>query len=261
MMLRGGSLLILAAVFSTGCQAGATASNLGTSSATPIASPPAVSTAIASTHPTSSGPTLPPPQPTTPTREPTATPLPSATPVPSASPIPLPSPLPGVSVAKKTHYYDIAGLTTSQLVDAMEHRAALHSPDGFWAGTRFEWNAHWDFHQNGKCRRTAVSVSVRTFMTLPRWSMPADADPSVVTRWEGFMDALTLHEAGHVAIGIQTGNEILMALEKVPPKATCNRLVSALRRALDRAAESGEARNTEYDRVTIHGRTQGAVFP
>jgi len=169
--------------------------------------------------------------------------------------------LPGVSVKKKTIYYDVAGLTTSQLQDAMEQWAALHSPDGFWAGTRFEWDADWDYRLSGTCRRTAVSVSVRTFMTLPRWSMPADADPSVVTRWKGFMDALTLHEGGHVAIGIQTGNEILVALKKVPRAATCSSLVSALRRAFQRAKEIGEARNTEYDRVTLHGRTQGAVFP
>jgi predicted secreted Zn-dependent protease len=255
MMLRGGSLLILAVIFSAGCQAGATASGVGTSSATAIASAPSASTAIASTHPTSIAPTLPLPQPISPTGEPTATPL------PSASPIPLPSPLPGVSVKKKTIYYDVAGRTTGQLVDAMEHRAALHSPDGYWAGTRFEWDAHWDFHKNGKCRRTAVSVSVRTFMTLPRWSIPADPDPSVVTRWNGFMDALTLHEGGHIANGIRTGNEILLALEKVPRKATCKSLVSALRRAFERAKERGEARNIEYDRVTLHGRTQGAVFP
>jgi predicted secreted Zn-dependent protease len=98
-------------------------------------------------------------------------------------------------------------------------------------------------------------------MTLPRWSSPADADPSVVTRWKGFIDALTLHEGGHVAIGIRTGNEILVALEKVPRAATCGRLVSALQSALQRAKELGEAQNIEYDRVTIHGRTQGAVFP
>ena len=254
-MLRGGSLLIVAVMLSAGCQAGATASGVGTSSATAIASAHPASTAIASAHPTSIAPTLPLPQPTTPTRVPTATPL------PSASAIPLPSPLPGVSVKEKTIHYDVAGRTTSQLEDAMEQWAALHSPDGFWAGTRFEWDADWDFHQNGKCRRTAVSVSVRTFMTLPRWSIPANADPSVLTRWKGFMDALTLHEGGHVAIGIGTGNEILEALKKVPRAATCKRLVSALRRAFEHAKERGEARNIEYDRVTIHGRTQGAVFP
>jgi hypothetical protein len=34
-----------------------------------------------------------------------------------------------------------------------------------------------------------------------------------------------------------------------------------LQRTFDRVKEAGEARNTEYDRVTDHGRTQGAVFP
>ena len=149
----------------------------------------------------------------------------------------------------------------TELVDAMEQWAASNSPDGYWAGTRFRWHADWDYRLSGKCRLTAASVSVRTVMTLPRWSIPADAPTYVVTRWKRFIEALTLHEDGHVAQGIQTGNEILVALKTVPGAATCKRLVSVLQRTFERSKELGEARNTEYDRVTDHGRTQGAVFP
>jgi predicted secreted Zn-dependent protease len=227
------------------------------------ASPPP--TAIVRARAPSSAPTLA-PQPTNATRGPSPTPAPTApaptaTPLPSPQPIPLPSPLPGVSVASKTRYYDVAGLSTVQLVDAMEQWAASNSPDGYWAGTRFTWDAHWDFRLSGTCRLAGASVSVRTFMTLPRWSIPADAPAYLVMHWKRFMEALTLHEGGHVAQGIRTGNEILLALKSVPRAATCDRLVSALQRTFDRVKEAGEARNTEYDRVTDHGRTQGAVFP
>jgi predicted secreted Zn-dependent protease len=220
------------------------------------ASPPP--TAIVRARATSIAPTLA-SKPTNSTPAPSPTPAPTATPLPS--PIPLPSPLPGVSVATKTNYYDVAGLTMTELKGAMEHWAASNSPDGYWAGTRFRWDAHWDYHLRGKCRLTAATVSVRTVMTLPRWSIPADAPAYVVTRWKRFIEALTLHEGGHVAQGIRTANEIVSALKTVPGKATCKRLVSALQRTFEDSKALGEARNTEYDRVTDHGRTQGAVFP
>ena len=70
-----------------------------------------------------------------------------------------------------------------------------------------------------------------------------------------------MHEKGHGAIAHQVAREIESELVGLVSEEGCDGLNSQSVRVVDEVMNRGEQRQREYDRMTLHGGTQGAQFP
>jgi predicted secreted Zn-dependent protease len=107
---------------------------------------------------------------------------------------------------------------------------------------------------------TSVEVRIPTEVTLPRWDERATANDDLAYRWDRFVSALSVHEAGHVDIGAEAGVEIRRVLTRLEAP-DCDGMQRLADRRVERLIEAFSKRDREYDRVTGHGSAQGAVWP
>jgi predicted secreted Zn-dependent protease len=171
-----------------------------------------------------------------------------------------PPPPPVFSPQAEYRYYpvtggDVAGIGRSMVAMAPRENGEPARGLTHWWVT---WHANWA--PAGHCRVTDVDVQLRAEVTLPSWTPPADADAVVRRRWERFLSALSVHEAGHVDIGTAAAAEISRTLQQVtaPDCGFMERRTHAL---VDGLLNDYIARDRSYDRQTRHGATQGAVWP
>jgi predicted secreted Zn-dependent protease len=109
------------------------------------------------------------------------------------------------------------------------------------------------------CAVDSVATKLDLKVRLPRWSPPAGASPDLSTRWERYMDALRVHENGH----LQTGRDLESNFKRAASgivTADCGALGTALRASFDSLLRQANQRDKDYDAQTGHGATQGAVF-
>jgi len=152
-------------------------------------------------------------------------------------------------------YYDITGSTAKELRSSMDESGPRDSSDGNKPVDAFtDWYISWNWPGYGteKCDLSAASVTYRIKVIMPRWEAPADASPELVSKWEKYMQALAFHEQEHVHIIADNYLSVKTAIQD----ATCSTAEAAAQKALDSLREL----NSNYDRETKHGETQGAVF-
>lgn len=75
------------------------------------------------------------------------------------------------------------------------------------------------------------------------------------------MTALQLHEDGHKDHGVAAAQEVLSTITNLPAYPSCPELETAANTAGKSVIERYNQKDIEYDRVTQHGATQGAIFP
>ena len=165
---------------------------------------------------------------------------------------------PGLThVASDPLYYDVGGATLAEINTRMA-ACGTATQGEFAASTSYviNWQISYQTTHSGQCQVDKVSVGLHTQSTYPRRS---DIDDAIANSWYTFMQHLTTHEAGHVALDKQYATQILHTLQELPAdncqaidqKATAT--ASSLVRSLDQA-------NNNYDAATGHGRTQGAAL-
>jgi predicted secreted Zn-dependent protease len=159
-------------------------------------------------------------------------------------------------------YVDVTGNSQRDLINALDR---LSVDDG--TGKRFYGHTHWELRWNfnvaseGRdCRVTSVSAQLDVHMSIPRWHPPANADPSLVRRWNAFVDALRVHEDGHREIAIEAAREIAQRIEAVPPAPKCETLKRTVNIRANTLLDEYREKGRRYDKQTDHGRTQGAVL-
>lgn len=96
--------------------------------------------------------------------------------------------------------------------------------------------------------------------SLPDWQDREQAPAALQKRWETFATALQHHEDGHRQIAIDHANGLRTALTQLAPGTSCDTVQEAADRLHGDWSERMSAAQTEYDRVTRHGITQGTVF-
>lgn len=165
---------------------------------------------------------------------------------------------PGVTGGAEVTYYDIKGSTAPQLVAEMRK---LGPQDGRYFGethSPLRWT--WRTRNNGvNCTLTAVSVRMRSDVTLPRWTPPKDTLPGLATQWNQFIAALETHEVGHKNIAARGAKDILHKLQTL--SAPCASMSNEANRMTADIVTRMRAEQVAYDAETRHGATQGATFP
>jgi predicted secreted Zn-dependent protease len=151
-------------------------------------------------------------------------------------------------------YYDIEGASAEGLRTQLNLLGPV-GVDGYKGDATTNWFIHWDWPGYGTsdCDVTQAQISYEIEVILPRWKMPADAEPKLVGQWAKYMAALIEHETGHVEYVVRHSASVLDAIKHADcetAEAEANKILRAIR-----------VHDLEYDAVTDHGKAQGARFP
>jgi predicted secreted Zn-dependent protease len=165
---------------------------------------------------------------------------------------------PGVTGGAEVTYYDIQGSTAPQLVAEMRR---LGPQSGQYFGeTQSPLRWSWRTKSNAvNCTLTAVSVRMRSDVTLPRWTPPKDTLPGLVAQWNQFIAGLETHEVGHKDIAARGAKDILHKLQTL--SAPCATMSEEAKRVTADIVARMRVEQIAYDTDTRHGATQGATFP
>ncbi len=125
------------------------------------------------------------------------------------------------------------------------------------------YNLNWSYalraDETGLCQVIGIKVGVRTSMVLPYREVSGSEAPGLVGKWTAFSAALTAHENGHVAIAEQYAAHMLYSLQTFPA-GDCYTMSPSVDATANSVAAQLRAAQTQYDTLTRHGATQGAVF-
>lgn len=169
----------------------------------------------------------------------------------------------GVSGPLVVEYYDVFGTSSRELRKDLDlKRPSNRYGERFDGITRWQVNWSYDFSGDGKsCQVQVIKAVLKASMELPRWVPSADTSQRLVSEWEQYSTALRQHEDGHYALAVEAAAELERRLAQRRGTSGCD----ALSRQVDKAADGvlGEyaIKQAEYDLLTDHGATQGALFP
>jgi predicted secreted Zn-dependent protease len=168
-----------------------------------------------------------------------------------------------VAINDTLQSYRITGASEAELRREMNAKGPL-APGGrrFDGYTRWEINWRYTYRESGgMCRIQTVATAVKIVMTLPQWDDERSASNGLRTRWHQFITALTAHENGHRAHGMDAGREIDRAIAALPPQANCAAAGAAANHLGNEIIHKYNELDFDYDRKTGHGLAQGTRFP
>jgi predicted secreted Zn-dependent protease len=149
--------------------------------------------------------------------------------------------------------YDVSGRTVGEVSSRIGIGHAAHT----------RWHVGWKytFEQSGAaCRLKDFRIDVSATIRMPRWVDRDSASPADRRTWDAFDEATRRHEEGHRENGIHAGQELARDIPGLGSRGDCGQLKAAIEGLANRIiAKYGEA-DVEYDRITNHGLTQGAVL-
>jgi len=170
----------------------------------------------------------------------------------------------GPAIHDTIQYHDVEGDTAPELLAALKRVSYAKPKADTFAAANTKWRLRWNIDvqpEHRSCRLVSATTELEVEMNLPRWTPPAGARPGLVKSWETFSEAIRKHEDGHRDIAIDAVREVDRRLQGERTARSCD----ALRKNLSRIAESVvreyRGKDDSYDVTTMHGRTQGVVFP
>ena len=151
-------------------------------------------------------------------------------------------------------YYDINGASAEELRTQLNLLRPV-GVDGYKGDATTKWLIYWNWPGYGTsdCDVALAWIFYDIEVILPRWKMPADAQPELIRHWASYMEALIEHEKGHVEYVVDHSSYVLDAIKQSDcetAEAEANKILQAIRQ-----------HDIEYDKATDHGKTQGARFP
>ncbi len=188
----------------------------------------------------------------------------ASSPEPASAPTPVPDSAalaraaPRAAITAREQYYDIDGSSAGALRDQIS-RLGPKDESGKSQDALTVWSIEWGYgtaQRGDSCLLRDVKVTLNVSVTLPRWKPPATATADVRKKWQAYLTAVRLHEAGHRTIAERNAREVMAALTPLRG-ATCDKLSDEATRTAERIVADGRARNRAYDIQTKHGQTQG----
>ncbi len=188
----------------------------------------------------------------------------ASSPEPASAPTPVPDSAalaraaPRAAITAREQYYDIDGSSAGALRNQIS-RLGPKDESGKSQDALTVWSIEWGYgtaQRDDSCVLRDVKVTLNVSVTLPRWKPPATATADVRKKWQAYLTAVRLHEAGHRTIAERNAREVMAALTPLRG-ATCDKLSDEATRTAERIVADGRARNRAYDIQTKHGQTQG----
>lgn len=122
------------------------------------------------------------------------------------------------------------------------------------------WNVKWNFkwkRKNGICYITKVNTSLTITYTMPRIAKDYDVAQPVRQSFSNYYNSLLNHEKGHMKSGLYAARDIEKALLNLGSFKRCDKLDETANATANKIVKKYNRRDTEYDRKTNHGKTEG----
>ncbi|NQZ90962.1 MAG: DUF922 domain-containing protein [Moritella sp.] len=161
------------------------------------------------------------------------------------------------SVSESYEFYSVYPHSKSEILSSLNNKTTI-SKDGEkfhgYAYSDVKWNYRWKYNKKS-CWITSANTVLNTTYTLPKLGTNID---DVNEIWNQWYPNLVYHEKGHHKFATKIARKIQHAIVNMPSESTCSKLdkkANAIGHAY--MSELGDL-NSEYDKQTIHGETQGA---
>ena len=147
------------------------------------------------------------------------------------------------------NFYAVAGASEDAI------RASINAARPGDYDARTNWNFQWAVPDdgNGSCNLEGVTINYTITVIFPQWTPPSEANTELIDKWNGYINALALHESGHVERVVPNVPELIDNI-KASSCDSYNQVAQDWLNAVDQL-------NIDYDAETDHGATQGALFP
>ncbi len=159
-----------------------------------------------------------------------------------------------VRETRENKHYTVSGASPADV------RASMNKvrPKGFDAYT--SWNIRWNYtyrQANGRCAIASVTTRLAIAYTMPRVETQ---NANLQKGFDAYLQKLRVHEDGHANIGQSVARKIDDGIAGLTAPA-CETLDQRANALGEKLVKEGAAADIDYDRVTDHGKTQGARWP
>ena len=168
-----------------------------------------------------------------------------------------------VIVGQKYEYYDVYGNTADQIRNQMNANGTRWD-DGQTYDSVTSWNLKWTYDyscSNHSCRAGSFKTMVDITFRFPKWIQSSDTSPDLAQQWNTYMKNLVVHENGHRDMAVEAAHQLSRDALNLPPAASPEDLDREIQQMTATEMAKLNADEKEYDVTTVHGTTQGAVFP
>jgi predicted secreted Zn-dependent protease len=160
--------------------------------------------------------------------------------------------------------YQIYGESAAGLRAQIQHCApGANSTTAAEFTAQTSYNLDWQYNTvmlGDSCTLAAIKVGVHTATALPAWQPDAAATVGLPTRWQTFIQNLTVHEQGHATLDMAYAARIVSQLRSVGT-VPCTNVADTVSSLVHSTIAALNQANDDYDTQTDHGTTQGAVIP
>lgn len=151
------------------------------------------------------------------------------------------------------HGYEVSGRSRRAVREAMQ-RVRPRDLNGDAHDAIVLWRYSFQMHGGPRgCEPARSEVLLAVTVVLPDLATPERLNRADRAAWNTYFERLAEHETNHLRIA-ERGAERLEEVMRAAPDCGAARTAAAAEN------EAIGAANTEYDRLTQHGRTEGAVF-
>lgn len=152
--------------------------------------------------------------------------------------------------------YEVSGRSPNAVRRAMNSARPPAGTDGerHDALTSWRYSTRWMRSSDGQCVPASAEVTVTITVVLPDLTTREQLSSRERTDWDRYFTALVGHERNHGRIGMAGRDQMQAAMRAAE---TCEAMQTAVRQT---GAEVSAA-SREYDRLTEHGKREGAVYP
>jgi len=166
-------------------------------------------------------------------------------------------------VAEQYEYYEIRGGDEKELRRQMGRNGCVMSNgERYDSVTAWRWKLQYGYDRTpGSCAADSFQVVLEITYRYPKWVRSDDVEQTLIAKWEDYLNNLVAHENGHRDLAVEAATDLSRAVAVLQPAGSCaelDRQVQALGRERMVRLNADEQ---DYDDVTVHGKTQGAVFP
>lgn len=166
------------------------------------------------------------------------------------------------SVTVTTNHYLVTGSSLREIRRSIDRLRPGGKNGGHDALTL--WKLGWNARVGsvaGEFQVTSFTTSTAIAITMPSWRAPTNPAPSMVQAWVSYYSALQKHEWAHATNGMMAAEELRKRVGEIGPDSDPARLQKRVQVVADAVIEEYTMRDKDFDRVTDHGRKEGATLP
>jgi predicted secreted Zn-dependent protease len=156
--------------------------------------------------------------------------------------------------------YAVGGSSISEVIASIRSRMV----GGFagYASVNIYYEYQTDTSLFGDCKVKKMKITTKPSINVPEWKSSGSFEASMLPNWLRYINALRVHEEGHIEIGLATASSFAskFAYPNKVQASNCRELDTLIRQVFDSEMAINKQENLTYDKVTSHGKTQGTDF-